>query len=90
MSNVKQKVLSTSDNPWNPFKNYEEWRQFDTEHGYCCEAYQARMSITSVDMPEDLYTQRLNDDIEDILEFNMRYKDPRLPDGVEYIAVEEE
>ena len=48
------------------------------------------MSITSVNMPEDLYIHSLNDDIEDILEFNMRYKDPRLPDGVEYIAVEEE
>ena len=27
-------LLTTSDNPWDPFTNFDEWNQYDTECGY--------------------------------------------------------
>ena len=30
----KQAMLSTADNPWNPFTNFNEWYAFDVVHGY--------------------------------------------------------
>ena len=30
----KQAMLSTVDNPWNPFTNFNEWYAFDVVHGY--------------------------------------------------------
>lgn len=85
----KAKLLSTSDNPWNPFTQYKEWRNFDQSKGYCCEEYLARVADTDLDMPASLYQKRVNDAVGKILAFNIDYKDPRLPEDVEFIAVEE-
>lgn len=27
-------ALTTVDNPWNPFNNFDEWMQWDISHGY--------------------------------------------------------
>lgn len=35
-------ALSTSDNPYNPFKEYDLWNAFDTRNGYNSAAYLAR------------------------------------------------
>ena len=29
-----QVMLTTSDNPYNPFTDWDSWYQFDTSHGY--------------------------------------------------------
>lgn len=89
MANEKAILLSTSDNPYNPFTDYDNWRNYDHQKGYCCEEYLARMSQTSLDMPNTLYQKFSNDAVNDIIKLSVEYPDPRLPEGVEYIAVEE-
>lgn len=86
---IKSVLLSTSDNPYNPFTDYDNWRTYDHFKGYCCEEYLARMSKTDIEMPESLYIKFTNDAVQEILMLNAEYPDPRLPEGVEYIAVEE-
>ena len=49
----KQVMLSTKDNPYNPFTHYDEWFQYDFEHQHhCCEIL-ARMAHVSDDLSED-------------------------------------
>lgn len=36
-------MLSTVDNPYNPYSNWKEWYAYDTEHGYFCCSYLARV-----------------------------------------------
>lgn len=86
---IKAILLSTTDNPYNPFTDYDNWRNYDHQKGYCCEEFLARMSNTDIDMPESLYQQFSNDAVKKILSLTAEYPDPRLPEGVEYIAIEE-
>jgi hypothetical protein len=89
MEKAKALLLSTSDNPYNPFTNYVDWRNYDQRQGYCCEEFLARMAQTDIDMPESLYQQFSNDAVREIIRLTAEYPDPRLPEGVEYIAIEE-
>ena len=48
---MKQKnravMLTTTDNPYNPFKNFDEWFMYDTEKGYNSCGYLARIAKLS-------------------------------------------
>ena len=33
---MKAFMLSTTDNPFNPFTQFEEWRAYDTEYSHYC------------------------------------------------------
>ena len=89
MENNKAILLSTTDNPYNPFTQYTDWRNYDHQKGYCCEEFLARISKTDIEMPESLYQKFTNDAVKEILNLTAKYPDPRLPEGVEYIAIEE-
>ena len=87
---IRPMLLTTSDNPFNPFTHPVDWRAYDEDHGYYCREYLARIANTSPDLPDDEYTRALNEAILSIVDFNTRYPDPTLPEGVTYqIAVEE-
>lgn len=47
-------MLTTVDNPFNPFTQFDEWLAFDIEQGYdsCC--LLARIANTSSELPENL------------------------------------
>ena len=42
-SEVKELMLSTSDNPYNPFTQFREWYAFDIANGYNTCSYLARV-----------------------------------------------
>ncbi len=86
---IKPMLLTTSDNPFNPFTQPTEWEAYDSDHGYHCREYLARVAFVSPDLPDDEYTQAVNDAVLSIIAFNSKYPDPVLPEGVTYeIAVE--
>jgi hypothetical protein len=45
-------MLTTSDNPFNPFTEWNEWFVFDTSHGYHTASYLARVVKTSEELSE--------------------------------------
>lgn len=47
-------ALTTSDNPYSPLDEYEQWRQWDEEHGYYLERYLARIYDTKLGAQPDL------------------------------------
>lgn len=45
-------MISTFDNPWNPFTNFDEWFAFDHEKGYCSLERVARLYKADATMSE--------------------------------------
>lgn len=45
-------MLTTVDNPFDPFTQYDEWWQFDTANGYHTNALLARIAKTSHELSE--------------------------------------
>ena len=43
MENKKIHMLTTVDNPYNPFTRFDEWNQYDTEKGYNTLSYLGRV-----------------------------------------------
>ena len=57
----KQYMLTTVDNPFNPFEQFEEWYLFDKEKGYdCCEKLDRFVEITDEmsEIEKDMETER--------------------------------
>jgi len=45
-------VLTTRDNPFNPFFQWDEWWTFDTQHGYNTSSLLARLTRTADELSE--------------------------------------
>lgn len=56
-SNSSKFWLTTVDNPFNPFTQFDEWFQFDEAKGYCSSGLVARLAMTSSELSD-----RDNDD----------------------------
>lgn len=59
-------ALTTIDNPYDPFTQFDEWYSFDTGKGYNTCGYLARIARTSEDLSDfdnDLETRRAIDEI---------------------------
>ena len=46
-------LLTTLDNPFNPFTNFSEWKEFDENKGYFTCNLLGRMSFTSSELNEE-------------------------------------
>lgn len=73
----QQCMLTTFDNPYNPFTQFERWFMFDTEKGYDSCGYIGRIAHTSDEMSEDENVAEIERAIDEILKYdftNMRKK----------------
>jgi hypothetical protein len=70
-SEVKEFMLSTSDNPYNPFTQFKEWYAFDIQKGYNTCSYLARVCELSEDVCDRETRLSINDAIEEALMFNL-------------------
>lgn len=63
-------ALTTSDNPYDPIDNYDEWYRYDSvEHDYCTASYLARVTHTT----DNLGDQMANNDIEAAIDEAVKY-----------------
>ena len=63
-------ALSTIDNPFNPFDDFENWLRFDTDKGYNSCEYLARIAKTSNEFGESMYNQDIEEAIDEIVRMN--------------------
>lgn len=49
---MDEHMLTTVDNPFNPFTQFDEWYAFDTASGYNTSAFLARVVVTSDQLSE--------------------------------------
>ena len=64
-------MLTTSDNPHNPFTDWDAWFAFDSRMGYHTPAYLARVVRTSSELSESDQAIAFNDGIDEILHYNL-------------------
>lgn len=68
---MKAKWVTTLDNPYNFFKQFDEWYAFDTQMGYNTCSYIDRIAKTSNSMSEHDRKQVINDAVDEIVRFNL-------------------
>lgn len=64
-------MLTTTDNPHDPFTNYDEWFAFDARHGYHTPSYLARIVVASDELSEADYNLAIEQAIDEIVEYNI-------------------
>ena len=63
-------MLSTIDNPFNPFENFDSWFLFDVEKGYNSCAYLARITKMSDEFTEDEEAEESERAIDEIIKYD--------------------
>lgn len=64
-------MLSTSDNPYNPYTDYDDWFAFDSMMKYNTNGYLARLIITSNDISEPDQELAIENTIDEIVKENV-------------------
>ena len=64
-------MLTTVDNPYNPFTQYDEWNAYDIGQGYYTNGLLARIVITSDELSENDQIKAINDAIDEIISENV-------------------
>lgn len=60
-------ALSTKDNPYNPFDNFDSWYMFDLDKGYDSCGYLARVARTSELLSDEENAKQIENAIDDIV-----------------------
>lgn len=70
-SSATRYMLTTFDNPFNPFTQFEEWFTWDVAAGYRTSEFLARILIDSPELSEADQVQAINDAIDEIVRENI-------------------
>lgn len=65
-----QVMLSTIDNPFNPFEDFNSWFLFDVEKGYNSCSYLARIAKTSNEFTEEEEAEEIERAIDEIIQYD--------------------
>ena len=68
---TKPVMLTTADNPFNPFTQFDEWQKFDESKGYYTCAYLARIVKTSDELSETDEALAIRQGIDEIVRLNV-------------------
>ena len=63
-------MLTTFDNPYNPFTQFDQWFLFDTEKGYNTCDYLGRVTKTSDEFTDEEYNQVIETAIDEIIKYD--------------------
>ena len=78
-------ALTTTDNPFDPIDEYDQWRKYDSvDHDYKTEDYLDRVSHTTLELGEELYMNDIENAIDEAVALNLI---SWLYDGVSYKKV---
>lgn len=64
-------MLTTEDNPFDPFDSYDDWYAYDSLRGYHTPGYLARIAIVSDDLSEADQERAISLAINEIIEENV-------------------
>ena len=64
-------LVTTIDNPFNPFTQFDDWYRFDNDHGYHTCEYLARIAKTSIDLDDEAYANAVNEAVDEIVRLNI-------------------
>lgn len=70
MAQTKETWVTTLDNPFDPFKEPENWKRFDEDNGYHTTSLIARFINFADDYDDETFNQCLEDAVDDLVRFN--------------------
>lgn len=82
-------MLTTVDNPYDPFTQFDQWYSFDERSGYHTTGYLARITLSSSDLSDADQSSAIEQAIDEIVELNangMYRKVPAPSDWTEDIV----
>lgn len=82
--------LTTLDNPYDYFTQFDEWYAFDISKGYNTCNYLARIALTSTDMSDSDYEKAVEDAVDDIIRLNITGNYKKIVNGNKEEIEEEE
>ena len=68
---MMEHMLTTLDNPFDPFTQFDEWYQYDMNMGYHTMSYLARIVVTSDDLSEADQSAAIEMAIDEIIQENI-------------------
>ena len=69
-SNSRDRMLTTIDNPYNPFVQWDEWLRYDRDQGYYTNEYLARVAQTDESLSDEQNVEALDLAMEEIVNHN--------------------
>lgn len=63
-------MVTTLDNPWNPFTQYHEWLSFDTSHGYNTDQWLHVLTKTSNNLMREERLEQIDAGVQRLLELD--------------------
>lgn len=69
---MAESMLTTVDNPFDPFSQYDAWLAFDLRAGYNTNQFLARIAITSDEMSEADQSVAIEAAIDEVVKYNVR------------------
>lgn len=69
-------MLTTIDNPYDPFDQFDEWSAYDEQKGYHSSSLLARSCVTIRSLGESVYQEQIENAIDEIVsnDFTQLYK----------------
>lgn len=67
---MAQVMLTTIDNPYDPFDEFDQWYNYDMDAGYNSCAYLARVSFTSDSLSEKENEREIERAIDEIIKYD--------------------
>lgn len=65
-------ALTTTDNPYDPIDDYDNWYNYDTNVlKYCTDSYLARIAKVSSEMSDENYLAEVDRAIDEILKYDL-------------------
>lgn len=63
-------AITTFDNPYDPFEQFDSWYTFDVDKGYCSCAYLDRIARTSEQLSDVENNQEIERAIDEIIKYD--------------------
>jgi hypothetical protein len=67
---LREVMITTIDNPFDPFEQFTSWWLFDIEKGYNTCSYLARIAKLSEEMSDEEVSSEIERAIDEIIQFN--------------------
>ena len=68
---VRDYMLTTRDNPYDPWTQWDEWYSYDQQKGYGTCEYLARIASTSIDMTDEENSKEISRAIDEIIGYDV-------------------
>jgi hypothetical protein len=67
---MNEGMLTTVDNPFNPFTQFDDWKRFDEDKGYYTCEYLARIAMTSHALSDEEESEEIEAAMKEILKIH--------------------